>query len=424
MKKTFVRAAFAAALMCSSAGVMMTVAPSIALAEGEKVSRDVGKPLVEAIKAAQGNDFKTALDKIHEAQAVADKTPYDEYKINEILGFIAINTKDFATADTAYEAMADSVALPADATKSTLHNAILLAGQEKHWPKVTSYCKRLEALGGMDEKTYAVMAQAYYFTNDFANAQASAQKSVDAAKAAGKEPDQAALEIIMSAQSKSSNQAGAEQTLEQLAISYGAPDSWGNLTDIALGTKGMTELDALFIYRLRFFSGATSRPDDYADAAGIALQKGYPTEAENLLEKGFANGLGRSGRAAEELPKARSGARLDEASLTSIAAAAEKAKAGEQDVKMAEDYWGYGRYADAAAAAARGVAKGGIKDAGEGQLILAISLVAQGKYGEGREALAKVDGSAARAKAAHLWDLYAQFKSKPAAAAAAAPAQH
>lgn len=424
MKKAFIRAAFAAALLCGTASTVTILAPSDALAAGDKLSRDVAKPLVEAQKAAEAKDFKTALDKVHEAQAVSDKTPFDDYTINQVLGFVAINTQDLVTADTAYEAMADSPAMPEDAAKPTLHNAILLAGSQKHWQKVTGYCKRLAALNGMDDKTYAVMAQAYYFTNDFANAQASAQKSIDAAKAAGKEPDQAALEIVMSSQAKSNDQAGAVQTLEQLAVNYGAPDSWSKLTDIALGTKGMTELDALFIFRLRFFSGAQSTADDYSNAAGIALQLGYPTEAENMLEKGFANGLSRSGHAAEEFSKARNGARTDEASLKSIAAAAEKAKAGEQDVKMAEDYWGYGRYADAAAAATRGVAKGGTKTPGEGNFILGISLIAQGKYADGRAALAKVDGTAARTKAAHLWDLYAQSKSKPVAAAAAPAPQH
>lgn len=424
MRKTFVRAAFAAALLLSTAGAVITIMPGAAHAQEGKVSRDVGKPLSEAIKAAQANDFKTAMEKVQEAQAVSDKTDFDQYKINEILAYIAVSTKDFATAATAYEAMADSPVMPAEAAKTTLRNAILLAGNEKQWQKVTSYCKRLEALNGMDDKTYAVEAQAYYFTNDFANAQASAQKSVDAAKAAGKSPDQAALEIIMSAQAKSNNQTGAVETLEQLALTFGGAENWGKLTDVALGTKGMSELDALFIYRLRFFTGATTSADDYASAASIALEKGFPTEAQALFEKGFANGLSRGGRTAEEYAKARSGAHVDEASLKSIAAAAEKAKAGEQDVKMAEDYWGYGRYADAAEAAARGVAKGGTKVPGEGNLILGISLAAQGKYPEAREALAKVDGSAARSKAAHLWDLYAQYKSKPATAATAPAPAH
>ena len=69
---------------------------------------------------------------------------------------------------------------------------------------------------------------------------------------------------------------------------------------------------------------------------------------------------------------------------------------------------------------ARGIAKGGVKDPSEGHFILGIALVAQGKYAEARTELAKVDGSAARAAGAHLWDLWAQSKIKAAAPAPAA----
>ena len=425
MKNTFVRAAFAAALLCTTAGVTVLTAPQAAYADDQpKVSRDVGKALNDAIQAAQKKDFKTALADIKTAQAVSDKTAFDDFKINEILAFIAINTQDYATADTAYEAMADSPAMPADAAKQTLHNAMLLASQEKHWPKVIAYGSRLDKLQGLDEKTYVVLAQAYYMTNDVTNAQTAAQKSIDLAKAAGQVPEQAALQIVMSAYAKANNQAGAVQTLEQLAVDYKSPDDWGKLIDMAVSTSHISELDALYLYRLRFLSGATATSDDYSIAAGIALKIGYPAEAESDLEKGISSGaIHDSGRTAGLLRQARGQRSTDERSLKTIAAAAERAKSGEQAVKLAEDYWGYGRYSDAAAAAKQGIAKGDSKDRGEGQFILGIALVAQGQYADGRAALAKVDGSEARAKAAHLWDLYAQSKMTTTTAAAPAPAK-
>ncbi len=427
MKKQFARAALAAALLCSSAGAALMATTNAALAE-QHVSRAVGEPLNEAIKAAQAKDYATAAAALQKADAVPDKSDFDQFKINEIKGFVAIQQQDYTTATTAYEAMIASPAF-ADAEdaqkKQLLHNGILLSAQAKHWPQVIADAKMMEQANGMDAKSYAVLAQAYYFTNDYANAKTAAQKSIDLGKAAGQAPDKSALEIIMSAQAKSNDQAGAKQTLEHLAVNYGDPNDWSQLIDNALGSKGIQNLDALYMYRLRFFAHAKSASGDYTDAAAIALHLGYPAEAESVLEKGFGNGLSRSGRAATELSQARSGARADKAALPGIARAAERSKAGEQDVKLAEDYWGYGRYSEAAEAARRGLSKGGVKDPSEGQFILGISLVAEGKYAEAREALAKVDGSAARAAAAHLWDLWAQHKLKTASAPAqqAAPAQ-
>ena len=164
--------------------------------------------------------------------------------------------------------------------------------------------------------------------------------------------------------------------------------------------------------------------DRMNDAAAIALHLGYPAEAKSILEDGIAKGkLRNHGRTAAQLAKARRDTLADKRALRGIAAAANRSRGGEQEVKLAEDYWGYGRYADATAAAQAGIAKGHLKDASEGSFILGISLIAQGKYADGRTALAKVDGSAARAKAAHLWDLYAQSKMPQTAAATPAPAK-
>ena len=430
MKKQFARAALAAALLCGTAGTAVTITATTAMAAEQHVSRDVGEALNDAIKAAQAKDFATATAAIQKADAVTDKTDFDKLKIDQIKGFIAIGQQDYPAATTAYEAIVASPAFAGleDAEKKqTLHNAVLLSAQSKHWPQVISETTRWRNSARSTTRAYAVLAQAYYFTNDYANAGQAAQKSVDAATAAGQKPEQAALEIIMSAQAKANDQAGAMKTLEMLAVNYGGASDWGQLIDHGLSVKGITELDALYLYRLRLATGAETAADDYTIAAGIAQHQGYPGEAMNILEKGLSTGkLSRSGKVASLLSKARDGERADKAALKSIAAAAARSKAGEQDVKLAEDYYGYGRYDDAVAAARSGIAKGGIKDPGEGHFILAISLLGQGNITEARAELAKLDGSPARDKAAHLWDLYAQRKAKlaaPAQAPAAAPAQ-
>jgi len=412
MKKTFVRAAFAAALLCTTAGVTLMASPHAAYADDQpKLTRAVGEALNGAIKAAQANDFKTAQDDIKTADAVADKTDFDNYKINAIRAFVAISQKDYAAADAAYEAMAASPVMPKDEVKSTLHNAVLLASMSKHWPQVIKYVTQLQASGASDDKMDSALANAYYQTNDFPHAAAVAQKLIDAALTAHQKPDHDALVILENSLAQQKDEAGAERAMEQFTLYYGGPKNWSNLIDIAFGTPHMQELDALYLYRLRFLCGATTSNEDYSYAAGIALKIGYPAEAQSDLEKGISSGaLSSSGKTAGLLSQARSGARTDEHSLKAIAAAAEHAKSGEQAVKLAEDYWGYGRYADAAAAAQQGIAKGYPRDPGEGHFILGIALIAQGKYDDGRAALAKVTGSPARTKAVHLWDLYAQSK--------------
>lgn len=417
MKTSFVRAAFVASLLCSTAigAAILPAGPAVA---ADKISNSVAKPLSEAQKLIQSGDYQGALAKVKEAQAASSGKPFDDYKINQFLAAVSIKLNDYASAATAEEAAADSPAVPDEEKKSVLHDALLLSGQVKQYAKTIVYGQQLLALNGMDDQTTAVLAIAYYETNDIPHAQQYAQQGIDMAKAAGKQPDPGLLQIVMNAQVKQNNEAGAEQTLEQLVMSSGDPKGLGQLIDVSLSTKGMNDTYFLDLLRLKILTGSAA-PDDYTQLANAAYLQGYPEEAVNVLQ--HAGSV--SGKAGETLRKSRSDAATDQKQLPSIAASAEKAKKGQEDVKLAEDYWGYGRYADAEAAARRAISKGGTKDPAEGTLILGMTLVAQGKYDDAIQALGQVNGNDAARKTAHLWTLYAQIKKGPAAPAAApAPA--
>jgi uncharacterized cupredoxin-like copper-binding protein len=413
MKTSFVRAAFAASLLSSTAVAASVLSAGSAIA-ADHVSVAVGKPLQDAQKDIQAGDYQGALAKVREAQAAATGKPVENFLINQYLTQISIKLNDYAAADAAAEAAADSGAVPDDQKKDVLHNAELLSGQQKHWAKVITYAQQLQALNGMDELTTGMMALAYYNTNDAPHAKQLAQQAIDMAKAAGHPPDQALMQIVLNAEVASNDQAGAQATLEQLYLQSGDASSLGQLIDASLGTSGMNDTYYLDLLRLKFLAGVM-QPDDYTQLANSAYLAGYPVEAVKVLEKGNATG----GKNADILRRARNDSTMDQRQLPGDAASAAKAKAGEPDVKVAEDYWGYGRYADAEAAARRGVSKGGTKTAGEGQLLVGMTLVAQGRNDEAVQAFAQVAGNPAALKTAHLWTLYAQAKKGPAPAAPA-----
>src|SRR5580698_1017612 len=174
--KSIIRAAFVATLLCTAASV---VAPAQA---ADKLGREVGPPIVAAQKALQAGDYATALAKVKEAQAVADKTPYEDYIVNTFLAQVYIQQKDYADATGPLEAAADSPAIPDDQKQSTYFNAFQLAFQAKHYAKAIGYGQQLQALKPLDPLASAMMAQAYYETKDTANAQKFAKMSVDASK--------------------------------------------------------------------------------------------------------------------------------------------------------------------------------------------------------------------------------------------------
>ncbi|HEY6578216.1 MAG TPA: tetratricopeptide repeat protein [Rhizomicrobium sp.] len=398
-------------------------APSAPSKSGAKqgLSRDVAPKIVDAQKLIQGKDYQGAMAELRALQGTATKD-YDVYIVNRLIASAAIGLNDLAAAATAEEAAADSPAMPDDDRKSVIHDALQLSAYVKQWPKTIAYGQELAQLNGLDAQTAGNLAIAYYSTNDFAHAQQYAQQSMAMAKAAGQPPDPNALQIVMSSQVKQNNQAGAEQTLEQIALQNNTPDAWAQLIGVTFGAKGMGNLQALYLYRLLQLTGAM-KGDDYKVMGSDASDLGYPTEAMNALQQGVSSGKISGAEAGSTLSKARRDAAMDERSLPQIAAAAEKSRTGEQDVKLGEDYWGYGRYADAEAAARRGIGKGGLKAPWEGPMLLGATEVAQGKYADAIQTLSQVTGNEADTRVAHLWSLFAQAKQGPARAGAAPASQ-
>jgi hypothetical protein len=428
MMNRIVRAAFAASLLCATAGAaVLTMSAAAQADDAPKLSQAVSKPISEAQKAIKANDFPTALASVKEAQAISGRTPYDDYVINSMLAYVEINLKDYDAARIATEAAADSGMVPDAEKKGTFHNALLLSMQNKEYAKAITYGQQLVTLNAMDATGDAQLALAYYETKDMQHAQQFAQASVDASKAAGGQPDSNALLILENAQISQNNLSGAEATLEQSVVVD--PDhstaAWQQLTDIALNLKGGKDLDELYIFRLKLLVGAMSDGNDYLALASAAQSLGYPTEAVGAFDKGRASGKLSGGEGADLSAKVHKDAAEDQRLLPMIVASAEKSKTGEQEIKLGEDYWGYGRYADAETAARAAMAKGGLKDPGEGNLLLGAAQVAEGKYSDAVQSFGQVTGSAAKLKVAHLWSLYAQGKVKGAGATApATPPAH
>ena len=399
MKRHYLLAALAAAFLATAAPVRAadTSAP--------KVTPAVGKPLAEAEKLLQATppDYKTALDKIHEAQAVPNRSPIDDYDINLFLGQTAAALKDYATATTAFEAVAESPMLAQDDNKaSMLQNAIILSTAASHYQKVIQYGNTLAAMGPLPYNIQERLAVAYYNTNDYARAKDYAEKGAAGAKAAGQQPEPAVLQIMVNSQIKSNNQSGAEATLEQLASQSGSPDVWGKLIDYMLTNSKPRDIDAINLMRLAAVTNADVEKLDWTLLASLSLRKGYPGEAMTAAKHG--------GKA----PGAAAKAAADERDLPREEAVA-KTKNGEFSVQLAEDFYGYGRYAEAETAARRAISMGGVKDPGEAHMVLGMALVGQGRYSDAVEAFQHVTSGA---KTAHLWVIYAQSKSQPASAAA------
>jgi len=79
------------------AGLVM--APQTAeAAKGEKLSKEIQKPLKAAQDAMSAQDWDTALASIQEAQAVEPKSPYEAFMVDELGWYVYMQKQQYAEA--------------------------------------------------------------------------------------------------------------------------------------------------------------------------------------------------------------------------------------------------------------------------------------------------------------------------------------
>jgi hypothetical protein len=406
------RAVLTAVFLAATASAALFVSP--VQAATPHLSKTVVRHLVAAQKALQEKDLKAAADDIAQAKAYDDRSPYDDYKIAQMEMFVDMQSQDMAGATAAAQAAADSPAQPDEEKPGNLKNAMLLSMNAKQYDKAAAYAKALEATNPTDPQTIATIGEAYYLGKDYPAAQANAQKRIDAAIQAGKVPERSALQILMSAQAAQKNEEGAEKTLEMLVADYNQPDDWQQIIDIALSTPGLRDVDAIWLGRLLFLSGATVST---ADASLIGTTASHLTFFGDAVTAQQHGGTG--------FPDANARAQADKNTIQTQCAAIPKQKDGTYAAKLAEALYSYGMYPEAEAAAQASIAKGGNpQDPSEAQMVLGQAQAAQGKYDDALASFGKVTGgSAATPRIARLWTDYVNIKKNPPAAAAAAPAE-
>ena len=271
-----------------------------------------------------------------------------------------------------------------------------------------SLCQEaLQDINVTDMQSLQMISEAYYFGKDYASAVAVSQKIVDGMVAAKQVPDRNAVEILLSSQVALKDEPGAEKTLELMVADYNNPDDWQQIIDVTLGTKGLRDLDAVWLGRLMFLSGATVSQNDASLFGGTASHLTFFGDAQVAQQHG---GMG--------FPDANANANKDKATIPAQIAAGQKAD-GKYNAKLAEALYSYGMYPEAEAAARLSQQKGGGDDPTEAPMVLGQSLVAQGKYDDAIAAFGQVmGGGPATPRTVRLWIDYANLKKNPPVAAA------
>ena len=425
MKKSLLRAALVACLPFGAMALIVGSTPALAAdktADAPKVSKAVSKPLSECKKALDAKDYNTAIAKCSEARAVADLTDYDKYLIERFIGFAYYFNNDRVNAGKSFASVIKNPACPPDDLQNVIGGAIELAAEAKDGPLVIELVQIAEKSKITNANIYGPIAQYFYSANDFANTILYTQKGIDLSLAQGKVPQYGLYQLLTFSYDKQKDRTNEIKGLSMMARDYNKPEDWKYLLDYSLdflprGNKNAAEVAALDIYRLRLVLGADWSGQNVSEAADAADAIKAFGDQRTFLQIGVSKGFFSPAKIGPLVAKNNLDAKKDEPVLPQI----EKvAKDGKALTSVAEAYYGYGRFADAARAAQNAVNAGGAYVA-EAKLVLAMAQARQGNEAAAKQTLAGFSGDPALVRVADLWTAYLSRRTQT---AEPAPATH
>jgi tetratricopeptide (TPR) repeat protein len=391
--------------------LLMPVTAVAADAKSQKISAKVAKPLKEAKAAIDKQEWDAALAKLKEAQAVEKRTPFDDFQIDEFLGYVSIQQKNYGEAAKAYDRLLNSEFMPPEQVNDRMKAAAQLYSQVKDYPKTMEWAKKWLANNPNDPMMSLLLAQVSYLTNDFNAAADITSKMIAHAESTGEEPKDEWIEILLSAHAKQQNQQGIADALKKSVRYHPKAERWENLLDI-YARKAQGDKVNLGYYRLMSDVGVMKRAGDYMEMAQLAIDAGVPGEAVQILQKGTTEGVLTSADKAEQgrydrmVANAKKLADTDKASLPQLSKEAEKASNGQADVALGQAYLSYGEYDQAITALQRGIQKKqGVTDLDEAQISLGLAYLRKGDQEQARQAFKAIKPESKWADLADLWAL-------------------
>ncbi len=382
---------------------MLALVGAAQQAVADTVRPEVGKPVQAALDLLKAKKSREALAKIRDAEAVANKTPYEAYLTERVKAQVYMTGGDAMNAAKSFETASGLPGAPA-AEKNTLLTAA--AGQ---YYSAREYAKAAALAGrfGQDPSMRTIYVQSLYLSGDYANAAKALAAEVRDTEQAKRRPSEETLQLLTQAYLKQKDQAGYAKATEKLLAYYPKKEYWQSVIYDAKRNGAMADRLALDLARLQRATSTLHTASEYEDAVALALQQGYPIEAKKVFDEGMAakimgqsNQADRHRRLGEMANKAIAD---DNKQLGSEDAAANAAKDGTASVNIGYNYVLHDQADKGLALMEAGIKKGGIKRPEDAKLHLGYAYYIAGKKARAVQVFKSVTGNDGAATLASLW---------------------
>jgi outer membrane protein assembly factor BamD (BamD/ComL family) len=376
--------------------------------KAEAVRPEVGKPLQAAQGFVKQRKGREALAEVAKAEAVANRTPYENFLIQQMKGSAAVAAGDSETAIKSFEAVLGSGRVSGREATSMVQAVAVAYYQKKDYANAAKWTQRYFKEGGNDAAMRTVLLQSYFLGNDCG----SVQKMVAASDEGKKTPSEEELQMLANCYDRSKDSTGYANTMEKLVAHYPKKEYWTSVLSRVQKKSGFSDRLGVNVYRLRFATNNAGTPNDYMEMAQLAMQAGVPSEAKVIIDKGYQTGQLGKGDQAERHERLK---KLVEKTVEEKKASREAdekealaAKDGNALVNLGLNYVYEGNAAKGLPLVEQGIKKGGLKRPEDAKLRYGEALLYAGRKDRAVQVLREVKGTDGTADIARLWVLQAR----------------
>ena len=376
------------------------------------------QPLVSA------KNFTELQNRIAQAEALPNKTPYETYVVTRMKMVHASASGNDAAFMTTAEQVLQSGFEPKEMQPKLVLAMADVSYKAKNYAAAVEQIKRYESMGGDMTSARPLLVRAQYLNKDYASAKTQLLQTVADTEKAGKVPSQEDLKLLLSAANETKDNAAYETAVQKMIAYYPSDEMWSEMIRVGVIRKpGFDQNNYLPVLRLQHAVTKTMREDDYIDLAETALRDGFPTEAKNVLDAGYAAGVlgkGANAKAHDSLrSRANKGAADDAKNIAAGEASASKSKNGAGLVNLGWAYVTMGQHDKGIGFIQQGIAKGGLKQPDEAKIRLAAAQAKAGRKDEAIKTFESVKAGGGLSDVARIWALSLRQPASGAAAPAA-----
>lgn len=385
---------------------------SLHVVADETLRPEVGKPLQAAQELLKSQKYKDALAKVKEAEAVANRTAYENFIIERMRAAAATGAGDTETAAKAFEAVIAVGKLSAGEQLKMMEAVAGTYYRAKDYAKAMAWAQRYFKEGGTNSQIRTLLIQAQYLSGDYAGAAKELSAELAADDKAGQAIPEERLQLLANCNLKLKDYAGYANTLEHLVSQYPKKEYWADLIGRIQRKPGFSDRMSLDVYRLQHATGNLRETGDYMEMSQLALQAGLPSEAKKIVDEGFGRGALGSGSDAERHKRLRDLANKqateDQKALPQNEAQAAQGADGNALVNVGYAFVMNGLVDKGISLMEKGIEKGGLKRSEDAKLHLGMAYLRSSNRAKGIQVLRTVQGTDGSADIARLWVILSQ----------------